>query len=88
MKCALCTYEPAEKHHIFSRASYGRVKEGYDVKGNYIYLCRLHHTESHFVGQKTFFKNHGMEDKYLWAKDLRDMWNATHKKVKQIKQKE
>ena len=83
--CIICGNEPSDTHHIFSRASYGRVKAGYDNVKNVVKLCRQHHSESHNIGQQSFFAKYKIEEIYQQAKLEYQKWNGTHKKVNQIK---
>lgn len=47
--CAVCGQSPSDPHHIRSKGAWGS-----DTKDNLIPLCRIHHTEIHAIGKKTF----------------------------------
>ena len=51
-RCELCG-QPADRHHIITVGAGGP-----DEPWNYLYLCRVHHVELHYVGRYTFAERH------------------------------
>lgn len=75
MRCPICnaridSFNRLVIHHIITRGAYGRDRNGFDVEGNLITLCRECHDKVH-RGRETFFNKYGMVDQLNLAKQLK-----------------
>lgn len=56
-KCAICN-KKGEIHHVDSIGAGNNRKRADHTKHEIMCLCRIHHTESHAIGQQTFAKKY------------------------------
>lgn len=66
MRCIICNAYPCDPHHITTQGAGGG-----DTGDNLLPICRVHHTEVHKIGVKTFIKRYlavriWMEDHERW----------------------
>jgi hypothetical protein len=65
--CLVCGTH-SDPHHVKSRGAGGKDER------NIVPLCRVHHTEGHTIGWKTFQKKYGLDLKTVAV----ELWDKYH----------
>lgn len=64
-RCQICGKYAVDRHHLFTR---GAHKQNAEHEGNFMYLCREHHSEIHTAGRDSFAEKHGLTERVLKAR--------------------
>lgn len=71
-KCAVCNKSPVDLHHWKSAASLGGYKHD-KGQGEYISLCRDHHSEFHNIGVEKFAKKYDVKPVKLGVEQVKEL---------------